>query len=104
MNIKDLSVLRERVAAGEAEPGEFRDLMETLYSCIEQSKKVILGRVSEKDFVGFCRMVKSTALSSALADGNGKSLLLAEMAGELDGMLDTYFLAVLGLLMQEEIV
>jgi len=104
MNIKDLSVLRERIVAGEAEQGELRDMMATLYSCVGQSKEVILGKISEQDFVGVCRTVKSAVLSTALADGDGKSVLLAELAGELDGVLDTYFLAVLGLLMQEEVL
>ena len=104
MNIKDLSVLRERVAAGEAEQGEIADLVETLYSCVKQSKEMILGKISEEDFVGVCRTVKGACLSACLANGVGRSVLLAELAGELDGLLDTYFLSVLGLLMQDEVV
>lgn len=104
MNIKEMSEMANKIANGGFGESEFGDAMETLYSCADQAKEVVLGKISEKDFVGFCRFVKDVALSAALVKGNGRNLLLAEMSGELDGLLDTYFLSVLGLLMQEEVL
>lgn len=104
MNIKQMSEMVNKIKDGGVSEAEFGDAMETLYSCIDQAKEVVLGKISEKDFVSFCRFVKNAVLSVALVKGNGGNLLFAEMSGELDGLLDAYFLSVLGLLMQEEVL
>lgn len=104
MNIKQMAEMANGIADGGFGEAEFGDAMKTLYSCVDQAKEVVLGKISEEDFVSFCRFVKKAVLSAALVKGNGGNLLLAEMSGELDGLLDTYFLSVLGLLMQEEVL
>jgi len=49
-------------------------------------------------------MVKFTVMSIMLANGEGQAIALADKMGELDGLLDTYVLSVIGLLMREEVV
>jgi len=104
MDIKALAGLLQKNKVGTLEADEFSEMMNTLLEGVERSKKAILESVSEEDFVGMCRTVKFVVLSTCLANGRGQAALLASEIGELDGILDTYFLAVLGLLIQDEIV
>jgi hypothetical protein len=104
MNIKTLSDLLQKSGAGLLENSDVSEMMELLSESANQSRKIILESVSEEDFVGACRTVKFAVMSIALSRGEGQAVALADKMGELDGLLDTYILAVLGLLMREEIV
>jgi hypothetical protein len=104
MNIKTISELLNRHGLVEMENEEVSELIKLLSESARQSENIILHSVSEKDFVGMCRMVKFTVMSIMLANGEGQALALADKMGELDGLLDTYVLSVIGLLIREEIV
>jgi len=103
MNIKTLSELFYKSGA-RIENVDIFEILELLIESANQSKKIILESVSEKDFVGMCRIVKFAAMAAMLSKGEGQAIVLADKAEELDGMLDTYALSILGILMREEIV
>ena len=102
MDIKALSELLKKSSA--LTEDEDISLLSLLDESASQSRKIILERVPEKEFVGMCRMVKLVLMSIMLANGEGQALVLAEKMGELDSLLDTYVLSVVGLLMREEVV
>lgn len=104
MDIRQISEIYKKSQTRVANIKEVHEMYEALYSSVEQSKKILLDSISEEAFVDFCRAVKIAVLSSCFSRGVGNSLVIADANGELDGLLDTYFLAVLGLLMQDEIV
>lgn len=83
----------------------YTEAMEFLEKNSEEAMRIILSKISEKDFVRLMGVVKSFTLSAMLSHGEGPNILMAQMNGrELDGFTHTIVLSVIGLLISEEIL
>lgn len=69
----------------------------------ENAKNIILGSIDEREFVKLMMMAQKITVSAGLLDGN-RQTFLADMSGELQGYTHTVVLAVIGALIEDEIL
>ena len=108
MKIADLIGIYEQAKAGNVTIDQVGLLKDCLAENSLNAKAIILQRISEKDVVAVRSLVKKTILAIMLSSNEDGSALLSTIDTTynqiLDGLLDTYFMAMVGLMIQEEIL
>lgn len=70
----------------------------------KSAEKIVLERMPEKDFVLLMLAIQKATSAAAAAHGEGTSLLMGEISGELQSYTQTVILAAIGCLIQDEIL
>lgn len=79
---------------------EIRDILET---CTESGVASIKPKLSEKNYVKIRKLVSSMLVAEAATSGRPELLLLAK-TDALSLFTDSFFFAVLGILLEDEVV
>ncbi len=103
------SEIRERGVEGllsgdtEGTSSKIDEALEMLERNSDIAKKALFERMDEKSLVLFMLMVQKMVSTLAIKNGD-KSIMLAEMSGELQAYTQTAILATIGTLMADEIL
>lgn len=114
MRVKDVVELHDKITDGGVNPENLDDIKSIIElagyfeKLSEKGKEVVTKRMNEQDFVKVVRMCESAVVVSVLAHDRdvvgGFHLLMAKSEGALDGYTRTVVLAILGVLIDEEVV
>jgi hypothetical protein len=80
------------------------NLMDTLAGNSEKARDVITARLEEEMYANLRSMTTNAVLSVMMENGMGKSLLISAMSGELVGFVDSVTMAIIGTLINEEVL
>lgn len=83
---------------------EINDMIGFLVECTNLSKDAVLSRISEKKMVQIMRVVQKMTVFAAASDGEGMSLIIPMVSGELDRYTHSVILATIGVLIKEEVL
>lgn len=108
MNIADLIGLYDEGQHGAVAMGNVVELCDWLGAVSAEARGIILQRMVEEDYVKVRSLIKRTVLAIMMSnDEDGARALVALDildSESVNGLLDTCMLAMLGLMMQEEIL
>lgn len=108
MNLKDLAGIYEDARNGKVTFEQVSELRDCLTVSSDKAREIILQRINEQEFVKVRSLLKRTILAVMMSnDESGSAMLTAVDLSDgniLNGLLDTYFLATLGLFIQDEIL
>lgn len=81
-----------------------KKVAKSLEESAEKSRELITNKISERMFSEIARVVQCNTLSAMISNGSGFELLESHANGDLRGYTHTIFLAILGILMDEEVL
>lgn len=83
---------------------KYPELFEFVSNDAEKATEVILSRVSEEDLVKLMRVISGMTLAIMLTEGCGFALLSELKQGSLDGFVHSTTLAIIGVLMDNDVI
>jgi hypothetical protein len=108
MNVNDLVRIYESATAGEVAMDDVGKLRDFLIVTSKSAKKILLERINEGDFVKVRTLIKRAVIAVMISENVGGAAMLQVVdmtkADALNGLLDTCVLAMVGLMIQDEIV
>jgi len=112
MSIKSIADTYEEILSKESAENAYADAdlrnkltgnMKEFERFAKLAQDVVLERISEKDFVRFMLMVQRAVSAMIITEGR-EGLLLAELEGSLQGYTHTVALAIIGALIEDEVL
>lgn len=108
-SLNDLYNRVRRLSAAEAIEDEETSILisesiEELSSVSDIAKEIILGKISEKEFIRLMDMIQNITTATAVLTTGETGLLAANMDGSLQAYTHSVVLCVIGELIQDEVL